>query len=123
MAVYTYQLPDSGTDSKRVSFSISAQNTFSDWLKPNPDRGMGVYITSTGAGTTITIQMSTATAEDGSSPVDVLELTAADIPWSKIIVPTHDKAIYRVGVKTGDYSAGPVVGELQTPSKSGKGGY
>lgn len=89
----------------RLSKSISAQNTFTDatYFDKKP---FTVSVSGSFSGTTVTLQKS---YDDGSTWHDVEAYTAAS---EKIVDNVDGSTKWRLGVKTGGYSAGPVVCKL-----------
>lgn len=96
-----------------VSASISAENTFTDWFDPSETRRVqsmptkfNVSISGSFSGTTVTLQRRFGAS---GSAVDVKNYTAAA---EEIAEEIEDDVQYRLGVKTGNYSAGPAVCRL-----------
>jgi len=86
---------------KTVSASIAAQNTFTDALSVGPGESADVSVSGSFSGTTVTLQA----MHDGTNWRDVTTFTAA----SEAIFDAARGQDIRLGVKTGDYSAGPAV--------------
>jgi len=92
-----------------VTATITAQNTFTDWIVPSKQTSFGVnqkgYLNLSIYGTftaTVTVQR---TFDDGTTVLDVAEYTT---PAERIVEDHEIKAKYRVGVKTGDFTSGTV---------------
>ncbi len=101
----------SGT--KTISTSIGAQNIFSNTIEV--DSGERVIVNITGTwGATVTVQVS---YDDGSNWLD-LDATTSNA--STAYTENLNDVLYRVGVKTGDYTSGTVEAEL---GKLGQYGY
>ena len=85
-----------------VSASITAQNNFTDWLEfDNARRFFNVSVSGTFSAT-VTVQRS---YDGGSTPLDVKEYTA---PAEEIGEHVETIVLYRIGVKTGDFTSGTV---------------
>lgn len=97
-----------------VTASLTAQNTFTDWVKPKVQLTKGVCgcgflnfsVTGTWAGT-ITIQKR---YNEG----DAIDVTDGDttVNATKLIEDHESVVEYRAGFKTGDYTSGTAVVRL-----------
>ena len=91
----------------KVTASLNAQNTFSDFLEFNPQRGNGSADFSI-SGTfvaTVTFQRSF----DGGATI--LDIDTTTTKKEKIYTGSKN-ALIRAGIKTGDFTSGPVVIEI-----------
>lgn len=90
-----------------ASASITAQNTFTDWIAPSTQNALGItamgYLNLSIYGTwvgTVTVQR---TFDDGTTVLDVVTYTSN----AERLVEDHEHGIkYRVGIKTGDFTSG-----------------
>ncbi len=92
-------------DSGAVTASIAAQNTFTDWLVMRAREIASVSVSGSFAGTTVTLQR---TFDGGTTPLDVATFTSA----AEDAYEGDETCKIRLGVKTGNYSAGPAVCRL-----------
>lgn len=83
--------------------TLSAQNTFTDWLDVYP--GSANLSISGISGDTVTLQRSF----DGGTTIFDVTTFAAD---AERVFDEPEGAKYRLGIKTGDYSAGTVICRL-----------
>ena len=87
--------------------SITAQNTFTDAVPVNKDQKLNVSVSGvTAGGGTVTLQRS---FDAGSSWADVKTFTADE---EGFVEDVEDEAVYRIGIKTGEYVGGTVVVRL-----------
>ena len=87
---------------QNVPKTITAQNTFSDWLTLEP--GMRFSLNVWG---TFSAVVTLPKTYDGGTTVldDEINFTS---PVNEISLPAPESAQYRIGVKTGDYTSGTV---------------
>ena len=83
--------------------TITAQNTFTDWaaLRGNADISVSGVSDST-----VTVQRSF----DGGTTIKDIEQFTSD--FEKVIDAAEQGALYRVGVKTGDYGTDTILAEI-----------
>lgn len=86
----------------KVKASISAENTFSEWIHLKGPFNFSLSGTWTA---TVTLQRS---FDGGTTPLDTDTKSAN----TEDIGDAVEGALYRFGVKTGDYTSGTVVGRL-----------
>ena len=92
------------TSRTSVSASIAAQNTWTDPISLQKDESASVSISGSFSGTTVTLQR----RMDGTNWRDVMTFTAA----VEASVDADERQDVRLGVATGNYSAGPAVCRL-----------
>lgn len=84
----------------KVSASLTAENTFTDWF--DCDSIFNLSISGTWAAT-ITLQRS---YDSGTTPLDVTTYTANA---EEIVTNPEKGMLYRIGIKTGAYTSGTAV--------------
>lgn len=86
-----------------VTASVAAQNTFTDTILPDFNKGyLNVSISGTWVGT-VTLQRA---FDSGSSWLDVETFTSNDEGY---LVDVEHGNSYRIGIKTGNYTSGTAV--------------
>lgn len=94
----------------KVTASISAQNTFTDWIQPAQQLMYGAdgsgYLDLNISGTWVgTVTLQKKHGADGTIH-DVEEYTANDV----VLIEDHSPTVYyRAGINTGDYISGTAV--------------
>ena len=96
-----------------VTASLTAQNTFTDFIYINQERSEFLNLSITGlADSTVTVQR---TFDGGTTWLDVAAYAVADSvngSVQKVIESFEDVEAYRVGIKTGEYGTDTVVCRL-----------
>lgn len=88
-----------------VSVSAGAQNTFSDVLRVGRNRKINASISGTFSATAVVQRRQLGSSD---AWVDILSVTAA----AEKLIESVGNWEYRIGVKTGGYTSGTVVGSL-----------
>lgn len=96
------------TIASNVSATITAQNTFTDWLQVSKGRRFSLDI----YGTFVANVYLQKTYDGGLTIID--DPTVRTAPYSEISLPMPEGTQYRIGVKTGGFTSGTVNVRLGT---------